>query len=114
MSVVLCNSSKLAMLSQHAEQCPSLKTVVTIGAEPAGEEEREKIERSGLKLFSMKDVEVYTLVGNFWQKLSQPMGNNAAASITHFPDIYNYLKLLQSSSSVSAVDRCLERTTKWS
>ena len=66
MSVVLCNSSKLATLSQHAEQCPSLKTVVTIGAEPAGEEEREKIERSGLKLFSMKDVEVYTLVGNFW------------------------------------------------
>ncbi|CAI8013955.1 Long-chain-fatty-acid--CoA ligase 5 [Geodia barretti] len=59
MSVVLCNSSKLATLSQHAEQCPSLKTVVTIGAEPAGEEEREKIERSGLKLFSMKDVEVF-------------------------------------------------------
>ena len=57
-SVVLCHSSKLAILSEHAHQCPSLKTIITIGAGSPGGEEKEKVEKSGLKLYSMKEIEV--------------------------------------------------------
>ena len=56
--LVLCHSSKLGVLSRHAFQCPSLKVVVKMGAEPVGEEEREVVEGSGLKVYSMKEVEV--------------------------------------------------------
>ena len=58
MSIVLCHASKLATLSEHAKECPSLKLVITIGAQEAGEEEREMVGKSGLKLYSMKEVEV--------------------------------------------------------
>ena len=59
--VVLCHSSKLEVLCKHARQCPTLKTIIRMGSEPVGGQDREKAEDSGLKLYSMSDVEVCIL-----------------------------------------------------
>ena len=55
--LVFCQAAKLDVLCAQAQNCPSLRHVVTIGS-GAGEEEEELAEKSGLKLHTMEEVEV--------------------------------------------------------
>lgn len=55
---MLCQAPKLEILSQQASQCPSLKVVIKMGSEVVSEEEREMVEKSDLKVYSMREVEV--------------------------------------------------------
>ena len=55
---MLCHSSKLELLCKQAGNCPSLKVIIKMGAEPLTDQELELVDSSGLKLYSMRQVEV--------------------------------------------------------
>ena len=56
-TVVLCEASKLDILYEQAEQSPTLCHVIKMGG-ATSDEEKEKAEKSGIKLYSMTEVEV--------------------------------------------------------
>ena len=59
--LVVCQESKLEALYAQAQNCLSLRLVVKIGSQ-VSEEEREQAEKNGVKLYSMDQVEVETLI----------------------------------------------------
>ena len=65
-TVVLCEGSKLDILYGQAEHCPALHHVIKMSG-TTSDEEKEKAEKSGLKLYNMIEVEVHNdfIVGTF-------------------------------------------------
>ena len=57
MSVVVCEGQKLLSLIRHSSDCPSLRTIISMG-HSISSEEREAATKAGVRLYTLTEVKV--------------------------------------------------------